>query len=191
MSLDQQTARTHELEAAVDELALQVMVSGASALTGQALGNLMTLSRSSARSTFVTKVEMASARLANNSLTDEEARALVAQMQESLKTASAAQEATDAGGNPPNQEFLGEDAELLDDFVLEANEHLTFIDGGALLLERDPSQLETVHAVFRSFHSIKGLAGFSVSRGCRPLRMRSRHCSTTHEIPAFLYLPPS
>jgi two-component system chemotaxis sensor kinase CheA len=55
---------------------------------------------------------------------------------------------------------LGEDAELVGDFVVEAREHLSDIEGQMLSLERDPSDMEVLHAVFRAFHTIKGLAGF-------------------------------
>jgi two-component system chemotaxis sensor kinase CheA len=53
-----------------------------------------------------------------------------------------------------------EDPELLADFVLETREHLAGIEAQALALERDPSDSEALHAAFRGFHSIKGLAGF-------------------------------
>jgi two-component system chemotaxis sensor kinase CheA len=55
---------------------------------------------------------------------------------------------------------LGEDAELVGDFLVEAREHLSQIEGQMLTLERDPSEMEVIHAVFRAFHTIKGLAGF-------------------------------
>ncbi len=55
---------------------------------------------------------------------------------------------------------LNEDAELVADFIVEAREHLSQIEGQMLLLEREPSSMEVIHAVFRAFHTIKGLAGF-------------------------------
>ena len=55
---------------------------------------------------------------------------------------------------------LGDDAELVADFVVEAREHLSQIEGQMLILERDPTEMEVIHAVFRAFHTIKGLAGF-------------------------------
>jgi two-component system chemotaxis sensor kinase CheA len=55
---------------------------------------------------------------------------------------------------------LSEDAELVADFLVEAREHLSKIEGQMLELERDPSAMEVIHAVFRAFHTIKGLAGF-------------------------------
>lgn len=55
---------------------------------------------------------------------------------------------------------LSEDAELVADFLVEAREHLSQIEGQMLILERDPSSMDEIHAVFRAFHTIKGLAGF-------------------------------
>jgi two-component system chemotaxis sensor kinase CheA len=55
---------------------------------------------------------------------------------------------------------LSEDAELVSDFLVEAREHLSKIEGQMLELERDPTAMEVIHAVFRAFHTIKGLAGF-------------------------------
>jgi len=58
-----------------------------------------------------------------------------------------------------------DDPEMLAGFVTESQEHLTAIEEQILALERDPSQLPAVHAVFRAFHTIKGLAGFLGLKG--------------------------
>ena len=55
---------------------------------------------------------------------------------------------------------IAEDPELLNDFVLEAREHLASIEENLLVLEREPHHTDSIHSVFRSFHTIKGLAGF-------------------------------
>jgi two-component system chemotaxis sensor kinase CheA len=55
---------------------------------------------------------------------------------------------------------LAQDPELVGDFVVESREHLDSIEGRLLVLEQSPEDMETIHAVFRSFHTIKGLAGF-------------------------------
>ena len=55
---------------------------------------------------------------------------------------------------------LSQDPELVGDFVVESREHLDSIEGRLLVLEQSPGDMETIHAVFRSFHTIKGLAGF-------------------------------
>ena len=62
---------------------------------------------------------------------------------------------TQDGANP----FEG-DAGLLEDFVTEAGEHLAAADLNLLTLETDPRNDEALNAVFRAFHTIKGVAGF-------------------------------
>ncbi|HUB79033.1 MAG TPA: chemotaxis protein CheA [Bryobacteraceae bacterium] len=59
---------------------------------------------------------------------------------------------------PPSS--LAQDPELLSDFVLESREHLASIESQLLILETDPGASEALNAVFRGFHTIKGLAGF-------------------------------
>lgn len=60
----------------------------------------------------------------------------------------------------PVSNSLANDPELLRDFVLESREHLSSIEAQALALERNPLDNEVLNAAFRSFHTIKGLAGF-------------------------------
>ncbi len=55
---------------------------------------------------------------------------------------------------------FAQDPELLEGFVMEANEHLSAIEGHLLVLEKSPSEVDAIHAVFRAFHTIKGIAGF-------------------------------
>jgi len=55
---------------------------------------------------------------------------------------------------------LSQDPELLADFVLESREHLAAVEAQVLAVERDPADKEALNAVFRGFHTIKGLAGF-------------------------------
>jgi len=60
----------------------------------------------------------------------------------------------------PSSNPLASDPELLNDFILEAREHLTTIELQLLTLDQDPANQEAIHAVFRGFHTIKGMAGF-------------------------------
>jgi two-component system chemotaxis sensor kinase CheA len=60
-----------------------------------------------------------------------------------------------ASANP-----LAGDPELLGDFILESREHLTAIELQLLTLDQDPDNPEAVNAIFRGFHTIKGMAGF-------------------------------
>ncbi len=55
---------------------------------------------------------------------------------------------------------LAADPELLGDFILESREHLTSIELQLLTLDQDPGHAEAIHAIFRGFHTIKGMAGF-------------------------------
>lgn len=50
--------------------------------------------------------------------------------------------------------------DMLKDFVVEALELATNVEEHLLTLERNPDDLNTLNAVFRSFHTIKGGAGF-------------------------------
>ncbi len=60
-----------------------------------------------------------------------------------------------ASANP-----LASDPELIGDFILESREHLTAIELQLLTLDQDPFNAEALHAIFRGFHTIKGMAGF-------------------------------
>jgi two-component system chemotaxis sensor kinase CheA len=55
---------------------------------------------------------------------------------------------------------LASDPDLVRDFVMEAREHLDRSDVQLLNLEKDPANADAINEVFRSFHTIKGLAGF-------------------------------
>lgn len=59
-----------------------------------------------------------------------------------------------------NQISLGNDPELIQDFVVEAREHLANVETQLLVFEQEGTASDAVHSVFRSFHTIKGLAGF-------------------------------
>lgn len=60
--------------------------------------------------------------------------------------------------DPGSIEIL--DPELVKDFLEEAKEHLSSIEMNLLSLETNPDDIETISAVFRPFHSIKGVSGF-------------------------------
>ncbi len=52
------------------------------------------------------------------------------------------------------------DLDLLGEFVTESMEHLDGADVHLLKLETDPKDDEALNAVFRAFHTIKGVSGF-------------------------------
>jgi two-component system chemotaxis sensor kinase CheA len=53
-----------------------------------------------------------------------------------------------------------EDQELVANFIAEAREHLEGIESGLVHLEQAPTDLQAINAVFRPFHTVKGVAGF-------------------------------
>src|SRR5574340_1074927 len=66
----------------------------------------------------------------------------------------------EAAALAPPSNSLAQDPELAAVFAAETREHLANIEPQLLALEREPSASEPVHAIFRSFHTVKGLAGF-------------------------------
>ena len=60
----------------------------------------------------------------------------------------------------PEENQIANDPELIQEFLVEAREHLATVEAGVLNLEQNPGDPETLNGVFRSFHTIKGLAGF-------------------------------
>lgn len=61
---------------------------------------------------------------------------------------------------PATSQPLNQDPELLREFLVEAREHLTNIESRLLEIDQGNATGETLHSAFRSFHTLKGLAGF-------------------------------
>lgn len=84
------------------------------------------------------------------------------------ETETTEESATEAETAEEDEEELGEpeeivleaDRELLSEFVSESMEHLENADLHLLTLETEPENEEALNAVFRAFHTIKGVAGF-------------------------------
>ena len=57
-------------------------------------------------------------------------------------------------------EIREEDREIMGDFVLESLENLSTIEISLIDLEQDSSDVETINAIFRPFHTIKGVSSF-------------------------------
>ena len=62
--------------------------------------------------------------------------------------------------NLAEQTALLNDESLTEDFITEAREHLHEADVQLLIIENDPKNEDSLNAVYRSFHTIKGVAGF-------------------------------
>ena len=69
--------------------------------------------------------------------------------------AAPAADATDAAAP-----FRDEDLPLIADFISEADSHIETAEGAILELEDRPEDVELINSIFRSFHTIKGVAGF-------------------------------
>ncbi|MEO0054207.1 MAG: chemotaxis protein CheA, partial [Verrucomicrobiota bacterium] len=55
---------------------------------------------------------------------------------------------------------LAENRELLGEFQVEALDHLQQIEAALLVLDASPDDRDALNGLFRSFHTIKGVAGF-------------------------------
>lgn len=62
--------------------------------------------------------------------------------------------------------------EILQDFLVEAGELLEGLNEQLIELEQNPNDRDLLNAVFRSFHTIKGGAGFKSQ--CAGRRLSSR-----------------
>jgi two-component system chemotaxis sensor kinase CheA len=61
---------------------------------------------------------------------------------------------------PADQKLSEEDRQILGDFAVESLESLASIELDVIDLEQDPDNIETINAIFRPFHTIKGVSGF-------------------------------
>lgn len=59
-----------------------------------------------------------------------------------------------------DQTLNPEDLPLVQDFVTEANAHISTAETSILRLEENPTDGEAVNCIFRAFHTVKGVAGF-------------------------------
>lgn len=59
-----------------------------------------------------------------------------------------------------NMEMLRQNSELIGDFLSDCREHLEEAERQALQMESDATSEEQLHALYRAFHTIKGVASF-------------------------------
>lgn len=82
-------------------------------------------------------------------------------VEESGATAeAAATTATEAACEEVLKLDLERDSEMLREFLNESEEHLHNIEQGVLILEQNPKDADTLHSIFRAFHTFKGGSGF-------------------------------
>jgi two-component system chemotaxis sensor kinase CheA len=144
----------------IDALATRLMVDGEAPDLGDALGQL----EREAREYGQTSAMAAATRLKSMHSEPGAAATLLSSGLAELRSSLIAEEQI-----APMPSALSEDAELVGDFLVEAREHLSQIEGQMLILEREPQSMEVIHAVFRAFHTIKGLAGFLDFKGVQAI----------------------
>jgi two-component system chemotaxis sensor kinase CheA len=59
---------------------------------------------------------------------------------------------------PPGASIFDENGAMIPDFCAEATEHLEAADRHLLILDADPSNTESLNAIYRGFHTIKGVS---------------------------------
>ena len=75
-------------------------------------------------------------------------------------TAGAGKKSVEKAAIPATEENQEQDQSLLKDFIAEGLEYIEQIEVNILNLEKNPEDKEYINAIFRPFHSIKGVASF-------------------------------
>lgn len=152
------------LRSQLDDLATTLLVSGPDAEVVAGLSKFREAAQlcgSTSIADSATKILQGLKTSPNSAACEELLRTGFSDLQRQLETAaipttSDAASASSLGALNP----LAQDPELVGDFITESREHLSSIENSMLALDRNPEELEAIHAVFRGFHTIKGLAGF-------------------------------
>ena len=148
-----------EWEARIDSVAAQFVL-GEAASVGPAAEALAWMRQEAGREGW-DEISRLAARIAERMATSPQwhTEGALAEGLDKLRRAVEAATAGDAAvARKPNE--LAQDPGLVNDFILETRDHLTSIENDLLTLDREPSQPEALHSIFRSFHTVKGLAGF-------------------------------
>ncbi len=148
----------------LDELSVRMVVGGADAPdTLRVLAAIEKTAREAGRAPAADAARELRARAAGAAKTSPEefeqvVTAGIENLRRALESASALPEQPPPASAVASS--IAQDPELMGDFVNEAGEHLATIESQILVLERDPTAHDPLHAAFRGFHTIKGLAGF-------------------------------
>ncbi|MCP4745056.1 MAG: chemotaxis protein CheA [Desulfobacteraceae bacterium] len=62
--------------------------------------------------------------------------------------------------NSPDPNLNDEDREIINDFISESLEGLAIVEVSLIDLEQNPDDKESINAIFRCFHTIKGVSSF-------------------------------
>ena len=90
----------------------------------------------------------------------------------SNESASADDSDSDSAYGAEDEPLTG-DSDLMVEFIQESREHLDAADVNLLTIETNPTEAEAINAVFRAFHTIKGVAGFLDLRAVQTLAHES------------------
>ncbi len=90
-----------------------------------------------------------------------------------IEGGEAEESASAATGGADKSMALDQDKELYTDFITESMEHLDSIEVKMVDLEAAPDDSETLNAIFRAFHTIKGVSGFLNLRDVNELAHRT------------------
>ncbi len=105
------------------------------------------------------------------------------QVQEEVSSTDQASSDEAPGTHAQHDDWLGEhleeNREILEEFFAEAQEHLDQIEYALLTLEKASDDREAISALFRSFHTIKGVAGFM---DLFPIQALSHHVETVLDL---------
>jgi two-component system chemotaxis sensor kinase CheA len=146
------------LRSQIDELSTTLLVSGPSAAV---IAGLRQLSETALQNGRANVARAASELVDQAANVDASAKEVI--LREGLSAFHNILPALSPAGmteSPRSENPLAHDPELVGDFVTESREHLSSIEKRLLTLEENPEEMEAVHAIFRGFHTIKGLAGF-------------------------------
>ncbi|HEY4045344.1 MAG TPA: chemotaxis protein CheA [Acidobacteriaceae bacterium] len=168
-STDEKHDRRLLVDQGLDDLATQMMVSGPESISSAALERLNVQATENgyqevAETALAVARQIESEGARGNGSGEEWLRDSIAQLRQLIEEeagkANQALLAEDRDPSPSSSSSFAHDPELLAGFVLESNEHLSAIQEQMLILEQSPTAVDVIHAVFRAFHSIKGIAGF-------------------------------
>ncbi len=95
------------------------------------------------------------------------------QLEIEIEGGEAEEAAAAASGGADKSMALDQDKELYTDFITESMEHLDSIEIKMVDLEAAPDDSETLNAIFRAFHTIKGVSGFLNLRDVNELAHRT------------------
>jgi two-component system chemotaxis sensor kinase CheA len=155
-----------ELQARMDPIATDLLIHGSGSVLPEHLEMLGTEAERCGFHHTARIARALTAKMADPSLEESAVREYLSQglteLRDSLtELQGEAEPATEGAPRTPSMPAaFAEDAELIADFLVEAREHLALIETQMLELERNSGAMEVLHSVFRTFHTIKGLAGF-------------------------------